>query len=179
MQVSNAEAISKEIHGYKLDVERRLKNMVSEFAYAATRAIQDAIPIGDAESISEGGEGKGIDAAAYYRMYQARNRTWGIPSDPIEAGLHRGNISYNETNDFAFVNRVIDEDIAALNVRSEADSFYNIGDTFYIGGSAPAFDKLEAGFSQQAPDGISSRADSAIANIYRLNMKMYYDQGSE
>jgi len=69
----------------------------------------------------------------------------------------------------------MDELVAAEDVQNTADSYYRIGERFFIGAEGTAYDELEKGSSTQAPDGISKPADQAIADIYRLDMKTYYD----
>lgn len=176
MRVSNADEVAAEIADYKLEVERKLKGMVSMFAYAATRAIQEKIPIGDQASIDAGALATNGPQKAYFDLYDKRNSRYGIGGgDDIEVGFHRGALGYSESGNFQFVPIVMDEMMAAEELQMDVESYYAIGDRFFIGAEGPAYDALEAGSSAQAPDGISTPAVQAIADIYRLDMKTYYD----
>lgn len=172
MRVSNADEVAGEIADYKLEVERKLKGMVSMFAYAATRAIQEKIPIGDQASIDAGEIAASGPQKAYYDLYSKRNDNFGIDT---EVGFHRGALAYSESGSFQFSPNINEEYTAAEEVQNSLDAQYAIGDRFFIGAEGPAYDALEAGSSAQAPDGISKPADQAIADIYRLDMKTYYD----
>lgn len=176
VRVSNANEVAKEILDYKTEVERKLRGMVSMFAYAATRAIQEKTPIGDQASIDAGEIAANGPQKAYYELYSKRNDRFGIGGgDDIEVGFHRGAFGYSESGNFQFVPVVMDELTAAEDLQMDVEAYYAIGDKFFIGAEGPGYSALEAGSSEQAPDGISGPAMQVISDIYRMDMKTYYD----
>lgn len=177
MRVSNADEVAKEIQDYKLEVERKLRGMVSMFAYAATRAIQEKTPIGDQASIEAGAFAVNGPQKAYYDLYVDRDNKYNIGGggDSPEVGFHRGALGYSESGNFQFEPVVVEEYTAAENLQMTVDNQYKIGDKFFIGAEGPGYDALEKGGSTQAPDGIRNPAMQAMTDIYRLDMKTYYD----
>ena len=174
VNVSNADEVAKEILDYKTEVERKLRGMVSMFAYAATRAIQEKTPIGDQASIDAGELADSGPQKVYYDLYMARKDNPSLGIDAV-LGFHRGALVYSENGNFQFSPDVVEEYTAAEEVQNAVDTRYAIGDRFFIGAEGPAYDALEAGSSAQAPDGISGPAMQVISDIYRMDMKAYYD----
>jgi len=178
MIASNAKEVAKEIEQYKDEVERKLKGMVAMFAHSATVAIQENTPIGDIQSIMDGESGVNKQATSYYNLYVIRNKKYSIDGgDPgdIQVGFHRGAYGYSESGSFEFLPMVIDQNEAADQLMYDVEAYYQIGDTFFIGGKGPGFDAIENGISNQAPDGITGPSMKDIEQIYRLNMKTFYD----
>ena len=174
VNVSNADEVAKEILDYKTEVERKLRGMVSMFAYAATRAIQEKTPIGDQASIDAGEIATEGPQRDYYISYQDRKNNPNIGID-TKVGFHRGAYEYSETGNFQFSPEITEEYAAAEDLQNSVDARYAIGDKFYIGAEGPGYSALEAGSSEQAPDGISGPAMQVISDIYRMDMKTYYD----
>lgn len=173
VRVSNANEVAKEILDYKTEVERKLRGMVSMFAYAATRAIQEKTPIGDQASIDAGEMAANGPQKDYYNLYAGRQRDYGIKT---EVGFHRGAYEYSETGNFQFSPDVLEEYSAAEEVQNAVDARYAIGDKFFIGAEGPGYYALDKeASSAQAPDGISGPAMQVISDIYRMDMKTYYD----
>jgi len=174
MQVGNADFVAREINDYRTDVERKLKGMVESFAFAATRAIQQNIPVGNQAAIEAGKSGVQPEAT-YRQLYQLRENTYGIE---MQAGYHRGALKYSEDGSFEMGENVLVTDAydAANAVYDAANSYYEIGDTFYIGAEGPAYDLLENNSSPQTNgNGIMRPSEEMISEIYRSDMKTFYD----
>ena len=175
VNVSNADEVAKEILDYKTEVERKLRGMVSMFAYAATRAIQEKTPIGDQASIDAGKIATEGPQRDYYISYRDRKNNPNIGID-TKVGFHRGAYEYSETGNFQFSPEITEEYAAAEALQNSVDARYAIGDKFYIGAEGPGYHALDKeASSAQAPDGISGPAMQVISDIYRMDMKTYYD----
>lgn len=175
VRASNADAVAKEILDYKTEVERKLRGMVSMFAYAATRAIQEKTPIGDQDSIEAGRDATEGPQRDYFVLYRDRKNNPNIGID-TKVGFHRGAYEYSESGNFQFSPEIVEEYAAAEEVQNAVDAKYAIGDKFFIGAEGPGYYALDKeASSEQAPDGISGPAMQVISDIYRMDMKTYYD----
>lgn len=170
MQISNADKVSEEVQKYKEEVELKLKSMVAMFAFETAQAISRNTPIGSASSLEAGelANGKG-PFAAYLELYVKRNERWNIP---VEVGYHRGALQYSESGDFPFTPDINSDYDASNSIYDDASSQYKIGDTFYIGAQGPAYDFLEDGKSEQAPQGITI---PALAEVYSIDLPSIYN----
>ncbi len=88
---SNADVLAKQLEEYKLVMKRKLENMVVRFATDIAASSSDNTPIGDEASIASGG--------AYRDYYLQRQITYNLA---VEAGFHKGNWQYSESNNFSF-----------------------------------------------------------------------------
>ena len=175
MRATNAGFVADEINMYTAEVGRRLKEMVAMFAFRATEAIQENIPIGDAASLDTN--------TTYANLYARRYKAYSIPE---EVGYHRGALHYSESDKFNFSPTIVDAYDAANAVYDDALSQYQIGDTFYIGAAGPmssdnrtkgegGYDLLDRGSSDQAPEGIKTPSERSIISIYSNDLKSFYD----
>lgn len=174
MQVENVDKVSAELKEYQAEVERKLKGMVAQFAYEATLAISDNIPIGDATSLSmglEGGDPKD-PTVAYANYYKKRQKSYGIET---EVGFHKGALRYLESGNFSLVTDVKEVQDMANDVFYDASAYYELGDTFYIGAKGPGYAALQGGSSEQAPQGFIEPSEEAIIQLYTSDMKRMYD----
>ena len=163
---SNADVLAKQLEEYKLVMKRKLENMVVRFATDIAASSSDNTPIGDNASIASDG--------AYRDYYLQRQLTYNLA---VEAGFHKGNWQYSESNNFSFRPIIYSYEEMKSNVYGEADMSYSLGDTFYIGASGPAYIQLEQGLSSQAPNGIKSPTLSQIETAYRTDLQRYYREG--
>ena len=164
---SNAGDIAKQLEEYKLVMKRKLENMVVRFATDIAAAASENTPIGDDASIAVAGS---------YRDYYLQ-RQQDYDDLPLEAGFHKGNWQYSESNNFSFKPIIYSYEEMKNNVYGEADLAYSIGDTFYIGASGPAYIQLEQGLSTQAPNGIKAPTIAQIETAYRADLQRYYREG--
>ena len=163
---SNAGDIAKQLEEYKLVMKRKLENMVVRFATDIAAAASENTPIGDDASIAVSG--------SYRDYYLQRQQDYNLA---LEAGFHKGNWQYSESNNFSFRPIIYSYEEMKNNVYGEADLAYSIGDTFYIGASGPAYIQLEQGLSSQAPNGIKSPTLAQIETAYRSDLQRYYREG--
>lgn len=165
MRASNADVVAKEIEEYKAEVERKLKGMVAMFAHSASMAISENIPIGDPVRLA-------VDAV-YAELYANREEALGIDAVP---GFHRGALGYSESGNFQFMPIIFEAIEAADIVLEDVESYYNIGDSFFIGAKGPGYEALEGNSSDQTNgEGIAAPSERAIINIYKTDMKSFYD----
>ena len=163
---SNADVLAKQLEEYKLIMKRKLENMVVRFATDIAASSSDNTPIGDNASIASDG--------AYRDYYLQRQQDYNLA---LEAGFHKGNWQYSESNNFSFRPIIYSYEEMKNNVYGEADLAYSIGDTFYIGASGPAYIQLEQGLSAQAPNGIKAPTIAQIETAYRADLQRYYREG--
>lgn len=177
MRATNADVVAKEIQGYAEDVERRLRNMVAEFAYEAALAVAPIIPIGDAASIAVGLESKDPSdpTVAYANYYKKRKEDYGLEMEP---GFHRNSLRYSKSGNFSFIRDIRTTEDMSQDIFNDASSYYEIGDNFSIGSSGPAYAALEGGSSEQAPNGILGLGLEAMQDIYKMDMKRFYDSSN-
>ena len=157
---SNADVLAKQLEEYKLVMKRKLENMVVRFATDIAASSSDNTPIGDNASIASDG--------AYRDYYLQRQQDYNLA---LEAGFHKGNWQYSESNNFSFRPIIYSYEEMKNNVYGEADMSYSLGDTFYIGASGPAYIQLEQG------SGIKSPTLSQIETAYRTDLQRYYREG--
>ena len=159
---SNADVLAKQLEEYKLVMKRKLENMVVRFATDIAAAASENTPIGDDASIAVDG--------AYRDYYLQRQQDYNLA---LEAGFHKGNWQYSESNNFSFKPIIYSYEEMKNNVYGEADLAYSIGDTFYIGASGPAYIQLEQGLS----NGIKAPTIAQIETAYRADLQRYYREG--
>ena len=152
-----------QLQAFEKEATRRMEKMVEGFAYhMAKRAIFNT-PLGDASNIINLG------------YYEQRFANTGLL---IDEGLARGNWQFSKDASFQFVgNYGQDSDIqAARNVESQSKA-YKLGETFYIGNSAPYIGALERGYSKQALNGIVQPTMDDIKGLYAFDFQNHYKRG--
>lgn len=156
---SNADKLVKQLEEFTYSFKDKLEYMVSRFAEEVASSASQNTPIGDAEQ--------------YPRLYRLRKDKFGIPA--VE-GFHKGAWVYSKTAIPVFSPRIYSNFEMKNDVFAEADATYQIGDTFYITASGPAYVKLEQGLSQQAPDGIMQPTLETIKSVIESDLKRYYNE---
>lgn len=163
---SNTDEIAKQLEEYSKEVERKMKNMVAGFAREVALAASENTPVGSAEDMLR-------EKSRYRQYYLDRKDEYGIP---VEPGYHSGAWQYSEGN-MKFVPVVFTSREMADDVFNEAESSYKLGDTFSIGAVGPGYADLEAGRSDQAPQGIGTPTVAQIQASHEADLKRYYDAG--
>lgn len=151
--------LEKQLAEYKLQVERKLKHMVTSFAYRIADYAISKTPIGDS-----------VKFAGYY---QARTDL------PQVEGLAQGNWQFS-TSPNATLQLIAGQGSggAALDVLLNRAGSYKLGDTFYIVNPTPYIGLLEKNHSKQTGfDGISEPTIALVMSTYSIDLKHYYDQG--
>ena len=153
-------ALADDLAKFKLEAERKLKAMVVGFANDVAYAASEATPVGNLDR--------------YLGLYKLREEQYGIEA---AAGFHSGAWRYYEDGSLAFDTEIREHPQMLQYVKSDANSQYKIGDTFYIAARGPAYSFLESGGSPLANDGIMQPAEAAILAAYKSNIYYYYKKG--
>lgn len=157
MITTNASEISKELGLYALEVERKLGNMVKGFISELAVTAIDATPLGD--------------SVKYQKLYELRYNNTGLK--PIE-GLAQGAWVAVTTSNIPFVqNYGATSGTAARQSLESGLATFRLGQTVYLGNATPYIGLLEAGYSTQAPEGISK----IVMAVFKPDLIRYY-QGS-
>lgn len=165
----------KDLQKFKLEAERKLKNMVENFAGDVTLAASTNTPEGNEEDLIAGLSGYGTPAnRSYANLYRQRQTNYSINT---ETGFHKGAWYYSTTPMAPFSPVINDARDAAQQVQEDINANYKIGEAIYIVSSGPGFSSLEAGVSLKAPDGIMQPTEKMILTSYQINLKQYYDRG--
>ena len=129
------------------------------------------------------------DAVAFSGFYSSQARTAVVPA---EAGYAKGGwlVSMNSVPNVEFPDRATEA--SGYNIKTKAASAtlgYNLGETVYISNHTPyvyrqdwpsnGFGSLEQGYSKQAPLGISAPTMDKIMQVFRQDLKSYYDSSKD
>jgi len=163
---SNSDVIAKQLEEYSKEVERRLKNMVAGFAREVALAASENTPVGDAAAMMQ-------ENSRYRGYYLDRQDEYGIP---IEPGYHSGAWQYTEGT-ASFTPVIFSSSEMANDVFNEAESSYQLGNSFAIAAIGPGYANLESGKSDQAPDGIGTPTITQIKAAHEADLRRYYDAG--
>lgn len=163
---SNADIITKQLEEYSKEVERKLKNMVAGFAREVALAASENTPIGNATDMMQ-------ENTKYRGYYLNRQDEFGIP---IEPGYHSGAWQYTEGT-AKFTPVIFSSNEMANDVENEAESSYQLGNSFSIAAIGPGYADLEGGRSDQAPEGIGTPTIAQIQAAHQAQLKRYYDAG--
>lgn len=175
MITGDAVDLARDLQKFKLEVERKLKNMVENFAGDVALAASTNTPEGNEEDLTAGLVGYGHKGQkAYAAWYLERKETYKIDT---ETGFHKGAWYYSTRPFIPFSSTINDGNDAALKVQEDVKANYRIGEDVYIVGFGPGFKDLEAGSSLKAPDGIMQPTEKMILTSYQINLKQYYDRG--
>jgi hypothetical protein len=151
--------IEQQLAEYKLEVERKLKYMVANFAYRVAQYAISSTPLGD--------------SVKYASYYNARTDL------PTIEGLSQGNWQYSTTSNASLqliAGRKAGD--SALDIIEARTSGYKLGDTFYIVNTTPYIADLEADYSPQTNGmGIMQPTIDLIASTYKIDLVQYYKQG--
>lgn len=166
IKATNTDVIAKQLEEFSKEVDRRLKSMVAGFAREVALAASRNTPVGNFEDMMK-------ENSTYRGYYLDRQDAHGIPIAP---GYHSGAWQYSETT-FNFTPMIFTSAEMADDVFNEAESSYQLGDTFAIGAIGPGYADLEAGRSDQAPEGIGTPTVAEIQTAHQSDLKRYYDAG--
>jgi hypothetical protein len=150
-----------ELKEYKVDVQRRLENMVSGFSYELALTAIDNTPLGDSE--------------AYIKLYKRREKAYGLLP---EEGLARGGwqVSLDGSLDFQQIYGSGSGDTAGAAVKIHMMN-YKLGEEVIIGNKGPYIKYLENGSSTtQAPDGIMQPTINDIMSAHKISLNRYYNE---
>jgi hypothetical protein len=151
-----------QLQAFEKEATRRMERMVQGFAYQLTIQASSNTPLGDTN--------------AWMTWYQERQTNTGLLP---QEGLARGNWQFSKDAVFTLQSNygVNSDDAAADKVRVQSVA-YKLGETFYIGNSAPYISALENDYSNQTNSmGIIKPTMSQITGAYAVNLQYYYKKG--
>ena len=176
MKVSaNVDNLVKSLQEAETKVREGLETMVKGLTFNIAKEAVDNTPYGD--------------AVAFGRFYNSQARTAMVPA---EAGYAKGGwlVSMNSVPNVEFPDRATEA--SGYNIKSKAasaTSAYNLGETVYISNHTPyvyrqdwpvaGYGSLEQGYSRQAPIGISAPTMYKIMQVFRQDLKSYYDSSKD
>jgi hypothetical protein len=162
MITSNLDTIIKELDQYQKEIERKIKAMVSGFASDVAFSASEHTPVASPRVIEN-----------YMNSYKARRDQYGVEIAP---GYHAGAWKYAEGAITFDPNIYVEEQVQADALKDSRNQ-YRIGDTFKIGAIGFAYEALNKGHSQQAPDGIIKPTEQAIKASFASDVKLHFDRG--
>lgn len=141
------------------EIERKLQNMVQDWATDTVYHIALGTPLGDSIKNEE--------------WYDLREMVTGLA--PIE-GISRGawQVSLNGSIEFVPTYGQSTANIAQDNTYSSMDRF-PLGKSFTIGASTPYLYKLDKGTSPQLQGGFEPMIKDVIFGAFKVNLKDKYD----
>lgn len=154
--------VLEELKAYHQDTERRLKNMVTGFAYTIAKTAIEKTPLGDAET--------------YFKLYELRQNRTGLQP---EEGFARGSWQANTSGQFSI------QTIYGATSGTEALSFvksdlsnYKLGDTVFVGNKGFYIKLLENNYSDQTMGmGIMQPTLDSIMQTYQVDLVRLFKGG--
>ena len=147
-----------ELKEYKVDVQRRLENMVRGFTYEFAMTAIDNTPLGDDQK--------------YAALYKRRTYL-----KPI-AGFAQGSWQVPADMNGTLEQQDLYSGSAALSSIRTHMMNYTLGETFVLGNTGPYILTLESGKGSkiQAPNGIMAPTIDQMLAAYKSNLTRYYNQ---
>lgn len=168
ISASNTDELAKQLEEYSKEVERRLKNMVEQFAVDVVSAGVNNTPLGDSKKYIYFYEGRTNPESPFYRE--------GFPD--IE-GVAQGAWVVGLDGQLGFVpvgGR--DSGMSAIADAKMDMQGYRLGQNFVIGNAAPYIGDLEDNYSDQTNgQGIMQPTVEEIQAANEADLKRYYDAG--
>lgn len=155
---ANFAEVRRALEAYKKEVDRKLTYMVRAFAYSVTETAIGNTPLGDAEK--------------YIGLYERRQMSLGL--EPKE-GFAKGSwqISADQNLDI----QATYSGSAALGLVKTSLSSYKLGSDLYIGNKGYYIGKLDNGYSDQAPDGITKPTTDHIFTVLQTDLVRLFNEG--
>lgn len=148
----------QELKDYKIEVTKRLENMVRGFTYEFAMIAIDNTPLGDDKK--------------YAALYQ--RRTYLQP----KAGFAQGSWQVPTDMNGTLEQQDLYSGSAALSAIQTHMLNYKLGETFVLGNTGPYIQALESGKGSkiQAPNGIMAPTIDQMLAAYKVNLTRYYQQ---
>lgn len=164
---------------YKEEVERKLKGMVEKFSYNIATFAINTTPYGSTTYTDSTGNTQINDF--YYLENRADAGLFPAPGHAKGGWIVALNHAPTDIGQRT-------EEPSASDVKARASATlgqFKLGDTIYIVNNVPyvsqtgmfedEFGALNAGYSKQAPRGISEPTFEEIMNVYNLDLVRYYE----
>lgn len=156
----DASKLIKSLEEAKLLIKKRLEHMVIRFTLDATHSAIGFTPLGDSVTFED--------------WYKARTLL------PQVEGIAKGNWQVSLTGGMSL--QLIsgqDSGDAAERIAFDKMQGFQLGNTVYLGNTAPYFDALENNSSKQTGGkGIKAPTLAVVTGVYSLNLSEYYKQGA-
>lgn len=175
---ANADNLAKSIQEAELKIREGLETMVKGLATNIAIEAVNNTPYGN--------------STLFAGFYESQARITMMPSGSTDAGYAKGGwlVSMNSVPSVEFPDRATDA--SGYNIKSKAitaGATYNLGDKVYISNHTPyvykqdwpsnGFGSLEQGYSRQAPIGISAPTTDKIMQVFKQDLKYYYDSSKQ
>jgi len=149
--------LEKSLSDAEVEIQRKLLGMVKKFTLNFTEVAVEKTPIGN--------------DVLFRSFYDRREAPL-----PQEAGMSRANWNINEADDFYPIYST-DQSLPYSDAGRYMNSFYKLGETYYLGNATPYIRMLESNHSPQTQgEGIMQPVIDQIMNIYQYNLDDYYKQ---
>lgn len=154
----DASGLADSLKKAEQEIERKLLGMVRKFTENFTEVAVAKTPIGD--------------SVRYADLYASRPAGW-----PDKEGMARANWQVMDTDDLATIYSN-DTSLPASDVASYFNSFYKLGETYYLGNATPYIKLLDQNniSDQTAGQGIKDPVIQSVLNIYQYQLDDYYKQ---
>jgi hypothetical protein len=140
---------------FRKNATRKMKTAIEKFSLNVAQILVNNTPIGSPERLETD--------RGYRRLYERRASHYGIVP---EVGFHKGAWVYSETKNPQFNPEIRPESTVISEFRSNFRANYEIGDTFYVAATGPAFKYFQIGFSESFGGGVAAPSLNQIAMIY-------------
>ncbi len=158
MITANFAEVAASLRKAKEEIDRKLENMVRQFAYHVTLTAIENTPLGD--------------SITYYKYYQRRQKATGL--QPVE-GFAQGSWQVNTDGSFSIQETYSGAEAGVL-AKSNLSS-YKLGQSVYIGNMGYYIQVLENGYSDQAPMGIMQPTSNQIVGVLQADLVRFYQEG--
>lgn len=153
MLTANIDALAKQLEELRLEIDRKLHNMVQGWTLEITKHLIGKTPYGD--------------FAKYQALYEARTDLEPIPG--LAQGSWQVNYGSKKLDNIQIYNG--EEAVSRASMKMQG---YKLGFDVYIGNVAPYFMALDNGYSKQAPLGITQPTLQNIQALYSSDFKRFY-----
>lgn len=163
---SNTDELAKQLEEYSKEVERRLKNMVEQFAVDVLHSAAVNTPLGDSDKFAAFYQRRLSEETGLLDIEGLAQGSWQIDLD--------GNLTFTNSRD----SYGRDSASTATNKAKLAVQGYRLGESFVVGNAAPYIGDLENNSSPQTNgQGIMNPTIQEIQAAMESDLKRYYDAG--
>lgn len=160
---TNTDALAKQLEELSKEVERKLKNMVSEFTVDVVSAAVNNTPLGDSEKFANLYAMRLTNGSGLMDQEGLAQGSWQVALD--------GSLEFKP--DYGF-----DAGLNAIAETKFAMEGYKLGQDYVIGNTGPYIDELENNYSDQTNgQGIMQPTIEQIQSAIQSDLKQYYDAG--
>lgn len=160
---ANTDKLAKQLEELSKEVERKLKNMVSEFTVDVVTAAVNNTPLGDSEKFANLYAMRLTNGSGLLDEEGLAQGSWQVALD--------GSLEFKP--DYGF-----DAGLNAIAETKFAMEGYQLGQKYIIGNKGPYIDALENNYSDQTNgQGIMAPTIEQVQSAIQADLKQYYDAG--